>query len=102
MKRLLLLLPLFMSLAYITSAQSIPNPDFETWSAIPISYAQPDSGWYTSNPNCIGALDTVNVTKVAGSSGNAIMLHTMSKAVVPGVVDTQVAYTPTLHITPLH
>jgi len=91
MKRLLLLLPLLVSFAYVMNAQSIPNPDFENWSTA-INYMQPDTGWFTSNPNCIAALDTVNVTKIAGGSGNAVLLHTISKTIAPGVVDTQVAY----------
>ncbi len=91
MKRLLLLLPLCLSLTFVSSAQSIPNPDFENWSSA-VSYDQPDSGWATSNPTCIARFDTTNVTKILGASGNAIKLHTIAKTVATGVIDTQVAY----------
>ncbi len=101
MKRLLLLMPLFMSLAFIAGAQSIPNPDFENWSATPISFDQSDSGWYNSNPNCIALLDTVNVWKMAGASGQAVKLQTTARTVATGVIDTVAAYMANTSFMPL-
>ena len=74
MKKLFTLL--FIALPCFTYAQSIPNGDFESWTAR--TFLMPDSGWYSSDPQSITMDDSLTVWKVTGFSGQAIHIQTAS------------------------
>lgn len=82
MKKTLLIAALFATARLF--GQAIPDGDFESWNSTPYSEA---NNWFSSNPQSIQMLDSVNVTKITGYSGNAIHMHTIIKG-----TDTDFAY----------
>ena len=54
-------------------AQACPNGDFENWNVTP--FTQPDSMWYTSNPQSLLEADSLTVWSVAGFSGQAVHME---------------------------
>lgn len=82
MKKTLLIAALFATARLF--GQALPDGDFESWNSTPFS--EPN-GWFTSNPQSISMLDSVNVTEITGYSGNAIHMHTIIKG-----NDTDFAY----------
>src|SRR5947209_4417046 len=76
MRHTLLIVLLAITVIYgkRANAQACPNGDFENWTTH--SYDQPDTGWFTSNPQSLGMHDTLTVWKVPGYSGQAIHIQT--------------------------
>src|SRR5579872_5498513 len=83
MKKNLLFLVLFA--ASSAFGQTVPNGTFEMWNLTP--YEEPSGTWFTSNPQSLALLDSANVTKVIGYSGQAVHMRTIIKA-----GDTDFAY----------
>jgi hypothetical protein len=74
MKKLLLFSISFFTSVLSLVAQPILNKDFENWSVL--SYEDPNT-WSNSNSDNVRHGLPVNVTKVAGVSGNGIRLETI-------------------------
>ncbi len=77
MKQLpLLILPLLAMQLHVNNAQAqaCPNGDFESWNVR--TYSEPDSMWYTSNPQSLSLDDSLTVWPVTGFSGHAIHIQT--------------------------
>jgi hypothetical protein len=82
MKKLLLFTAILI--AANSFGQTILNGDFETWNNTPYGVPTP---WYTSNPQSIVMLDSINCTQITGYSGSAVHLRTIA---ING--DTDLAY----------
>jgi hypothetical protein len=74
MKKTLLTATMALLIYGVVSAQSCPNPDFESWNSMN-NYA-PDSGWYNSNVQSLTWHDSLTVWSVSGFSGHAAHIQT--------------------------